>query len=157
MRKRAGSGVSWASARKLVLSFPGISEGTSYGQPSFLLDGTFFSRFNEREQGLVVYVEEGLRDALLEARPETYFTTDHYRGYPYVLVRLGRLRQAELQALYEAAFRRRAKPRRIAEWEARRVPRRAQLSTSGSARRRVRATMRSKRAGARARRRTTQR
>jgi hypothetical protein len=116
-KRRSARGVSWAAVRKLALSFPGTSEGTSYGEPAFLLDGRFFSRFNEKEQGLVIHVEEELRDALLAGKPGTYFTTDHYRGYPYVLARLARLPRAELAALYEAAFRARAKKKRVAEWE----------------------------------------
>jgi hypothetical protein len=116
-KRRPARGVSWAAVRKLALSFPGTSEGTSYGEPAFLLDGRFFSRFNEKEQGLVIHVEEELRDALLAGKPGTYFTTDHYRGYPYVLARLARLPRAELAALYEAAFRARAKKKRVAEWE----------------------------------------
>jgi hypothetical protein len=148
---RPARGVSWAAVRKLALSFPGMSEGTSYGEPAFLLDGRFFSRFNEKEQGLVIHVEEDLRDALLAGKPGTYFTTDHYRGYPAVLARLAHLPRAELAALYEAAFRARAKKKRVAEWEAKRG------GQSGRAASRVRATMRSKRSGASARRRTTQR
>lgn len=118
-RKRtAKRGVTWAAVRKLALSFPGVAEGTSYGDHAFLLDGKFFSRFNEKEQGLVVYAEEALRDALLEARPDVYFTTDHYRGYPYLLARLERVPRAELAALFESAFRARAKRKRVAEYDA---------------------------------------
>jgi hypothetical protein len=109
--------------RKLALSFPGMTEGTSYGDHAFLLDGKFFSRFNEKERGLVVYVEETLRDALLAGKPDVYFATDHYRNYPYVLARLERLPRAELAALYEEAFRARAKKKRIAEYDARRARR----------------------------------
>ena len=119
-RRKARRGVTWAAVRKLALAFPGMTEGTSYGEHAFLLDGKFFSRFNAKEQGLVVYAEEALRDALLEEKADTYFTTDHYRGYPYVLARLERLPRAELGALYEAAFRARAKKKRVAEYDARR-------------------------------------
>jgi len=129
--------VRWPTVRKLVLSFPGTSEGTSYGSPAFLLDGKFFSRFNEKEQGLVVYAEEGLRDALLEGKPSIYFTTDHYAGYPMLLVRLDRVPRAELGTLLEGAFRMRAKQKRIDEYEARasasrrRAPRGASSPRSG--------------------------
>ena len=118
-RRAPQRGVTWAAVRKLALSFPGMSEGTSYGEHAFLLDGKFFSRFNEKEQGLVVYAEETLRDALLEGKADTYFTTDHYRSYPYVLARLERLPRAELAALFEAAFRAKAKKKRVAEYDAR--------------------------------------
>jgi hypothetical protein len=121
--RRPKRGVSWATVRKLALSFPGMSEGTSYGEHAFLLDGKFFSRFNVKEEGLVIYAEEALRDALLAGRPRTYFTTDHYRNYPYVLARLERLPRAELQSLFEEAFRAKAKKKRVAEYDARRTRR----------------------------------
>jgi hypothetical protein len=116
---RPKRGVTWAAVRKLALSFPGMAEGSSYGDQAFLLDGRFFSRWNEKEQGLVVYAPEPLRDALLAGRPAIYFTTDHYRNYPYVLARLERLPRAELASLYEDAFRALAKKKRLAEYEAR--------------------------------------
>jgi hypothetical protein len=97
-----------------------MAEGTSYGEHAFLLDGRFFSRFNAKERGLVVYAEEALRDALLESKPDTYFTTDHYRGHPYVLARLERLPRVELAALFEAAFRKKARAKRVTEYDARR-------------------------------------
>jgi len=119
-RASAKRGVAWEAVRKLALGFPGVTEGTSYGEPAFLLDGKFFSRFNEMEQGLVVHAEEALRDALLSGKPDVYFTTDHYRNTPVLLVRLARVPQTELAALYEAAFRSRAKKKRVAEWGAHR-------------------------------------
>jgi hypothetical protein len=123
--------------RKLALSFPGMTEGTSYGEHAFLLDGKFFSRFNAKEQGLVVYAEETLRDALLAGKAATYFTTDHYRSYPYVLARLERLPRTELAALFEAAFRAKAKKKRVAEYEAGKLQRPvATGAASGAARRR---------------------
>jgi hypothetical protein len=115
----AKRGVTWATVRKLALAFPGVTEGTSYGDHAFLLDGKFFARFNAKEQGLVVYAAEPLRDALLAGRPDVYFTTDHYRNYPYVLARLERLPRAELASLFEEGFRARAKRRTLAAWEER--------------------------------------
>jgi uncharacterized protein YeaO (DUF488 family) len=117
---RAKRGVTWEQVRALALSFPGVAEGSSYGEPAFLLDGKFFSRFNEKEQGLVVHAEEALRDALLAGKPDVYFTTDHYRNYPAVLARLPLLDHSELAALYEARFRASAKRKRVAELDAKR-------------------------------------
>jgi uncharacterized protein YeaO (DUF488 family) len=114
-------GVEWEQVRALALSFPGVTEGTSYGQPAFLLDGKFFSRFNAKEQGLVLHAEESLRDALLAGKPDVYFTTDHYRSYPALLARLPRLELSELGALYETHFLAKAKRRRVAELAARRA------------------------------------
>jgi hypothetical protein len=121
--RRGTRGVTWEQVRALALSFPGVSEGTSYGQPAFLLDGKFFSRFNAKEQGLVLHAEEPLRDALLAGKPDVYFTTDHYRNYPALLARLPEAELSELAALYEAHFRAKAKKRRVAELDARRPSR----------------------------------
>lgn len=98
-------------------------EGTSYGEHAFLLDERFFSRFNAKADGLVVYAPEELRDGLLEGEPDVYFITDHYRGHPYVLVRLDRVPRAELTALFEMAFRARARKKRVAEYDAKKARR----------------------------------
>jgi hypothetical protein len=119
-KAKAKRGVTWAAVRKVALSFPGVTEGTSYGDHAFLLDGKFFSRFNAKESGLVLYAAEPLRDALLAGRSDVYFTTDHYRNYPYVLARLERLPRAELASLLEEAFRAKAKKKRVAEYDAKR-------------------------------------
>jgi hypothetical protein len=118
--KGAARGTAWAAVRRVALSFPGMTEASSYGEPAFLLDGKFFSRFNEKEQGLVIPAAAPLRDALLAGRSSVYFTTDHYRNYPYVLARLERLPKRELASLYEEAFRAKAKRKRVAEYDAKR-------------------------------------
>jgi uncharacterized protein YeaO (DUF488 family) len=121
--RRAGGkrGVSWDAVKALILEYPGVTEGTSYGMHSFLLDGKFFSRFNEKEQGLVVHAEFALRDALMAREPEAYFTTPHYENYPALLVRLPEVRPGELAALIEKSYRERAKKKRVAELDAKRA------------------------------------
>ena len=119
-RAREKRGVRWSEVEALLLDHPGVAEGTSYGMHAFLLDGKFFSRFNEKEQGLVVHAELALRDALLASKPDVYFTTPHYQNYPAVLVRLPRVARSELAALIEKAYRERARARRVAELDAKR-------------------------------------
>jgi hypothetical protein len=45
------------------------------------------------------------KDAILSSDPEKFFTEDHYRGFPAVLVRLDRIAEMELGALLTAAWR----------------------------------------------------
>jgi hypothetical protein len=45
------------------------------------------------------------RDALMRSDPETFYITDHYAAYPWVLVRLPRVERAMLATLLEEAFR----------------------------------------------------
>ena len=55
-------------------------------------------------------VEELLREKemLLQADPDVYFETDHYKGWPSLLVRLGRIGDEELRHRLEAAWLRQA-------------------------------------------------
>jgi hypothetical protein len=78
-----------ADLNTLVLTFPEIEVGTSYGNPSWKAAGKFFTRLRPEDNSLVVYVDSlDHRDMLMEAEPETFHITDHYRGYPIVLARL---------------------------------------------------------------------
>ena len=44
------------------------------------------------------------KEMLVEAAPDRFFDDDHYHGYPAVLVRLPAIDEAELAALFEAAW-----------------------------------------------------
>jgi len=59
----------------------------------------------------------GEREALLQGQPEAFFTTPHYDGSPYVLIRLEAVDPEELAELVEDAWRIRAPRRLVAEYE----------------------------------------
>src|SRR5215467_8251661 len=81
-------GVSQAELCKIALSFPAASEGTSYGKPSFLIAGKFFTRLRSEDDSLVLVVGSiDERDMLLEIDPALFHITDHYKDYPAVLAR----------------------------------------------------------------------
>ncbi|WP_199620760.1 MmcQ/YjbR family DNA-binding protein [Paenibacillus alkalitolerans] len=84
------------SFRKMALSLPGVAESVSYGTPSFKLKDKLLARFHEDEASLVLKMDFETRDFLLRVNPETYYITDHYKNYPYVLVRM---RNADLKEL----------------------------------------------------------
>lgn len=75
----------------IALGFPGTAEAVTHGTPSLKVGKQFLLRL--REPGILALRCLGLdeRDLLLEADPDTFFITDHYRDYPYVLARLKRL------------------------------------------------------------------
>jgi hypothetical protein len=54
----------------------------------------------------VVELED--KEALLRSDPEVFFTTPHYDGHAYVLVRLDRVGEPTLRELVEDAWRCRA-------------------------------------------------
>lgn len=91
-----------ADLRALVLTFPATEVGTTHGRPSFKAAGRFFTRLRSEDESVVVYVDsEDHRDMLMEAEPETFHITDHYRGYPIVLARLAAVDPAWLRKTLE--------------------------------------------------------
>jgi hypothetical protein len=111
------SRITLATVRRLALAFPGVEEGLSYGTPGFRIRGKFLARLWEDGETLVVRCGDDERDFRMKADPRTFFITDHYRGYPTVLVRLGRVTQGDLQDVLEEAWRRQAPRRLVAEYD----------------------------------------
>ena len=82
-------GVTVSNARRLLLSLADVTEGRSYGYPSFLLNGRFLARFRDDDTVLVLVLASiDNRDVLMQMDPDAFFFTDHYRNYPAVLIRL---------------------------------------------------------------------
>lgn len=91
-----------AELSELVLSFPETETGTSHGRPSWKAVGKFFTRIRSEDDSVVVYVDSlDHRDMLLEAEPDTFHITDHYRGYPIVLARIATVDPVWLRATLE--------------------------------------------------------
>lgn len=73
----------------LVTALPLVEEGTTHGMPSYKAAGKFLTRIRDEDDSLVVYLDSiDEREMLIEAEPQTFHLTDHYRGYPIVLARL---------------------------------------------------------------------
>ena len=88
----------WEHITRVALALPLTTLGTSYGTPSLKVRGKLLARL--REDGVMTLkVEDGLREALIDAQPEVFFTTDHYAGYPIALVRLEHADAGQIAAL----------------------------------------------------------
>lgn len=107
-------------ARRVLLSFPGVEAGPCYGTAGFRVRRKFLARLRDRDEVLVVKCGFDERDFRMQADPGTFFTADHYRGYPTVLVRLGKVHVADLRELLEHAWRQLASKKLIAEYETQR-------------------------------------
>jgi hypothetical protein len=92
--------------REICLSFPGAEEGRSYGQPSYLVNKKFFTRLR-RDDASLVLLEIGFdeREMLIEAEPETFHFTAHYKDYPSVLARIASLHPDQLRGFLERRWR----------------------------------------------------
>ena len=64
-------------------------------------------------------VDEDDKEIMIAANPDAFFTTDHYNGYPAVLVNLPAIDIDELEKLLTSAWRTRAPRRLIEEFDAR--------------------------------------
>ena len=108
----------WADVVTIGTGFPGVEESTSYGTPALKVRGKMMCRLRTDPDALVVRVlDVGDREALLRGDPDVYFTTPHYDGYPYVLVRLESVEMDQLVELIEDAWRIRAPKRLVAEFD----------------------------------------
>lgn len=99
-------GVRVQDARRLLLQLPNVSEGRSYGMPSFLLNGRFLARFRDDDTVLVLQLATiGERDVLMQLDPRAFFFTEHYRNYPAVLIRLAEVPRSLLTDVVTEAWR----------------------------------------------------
>ena len=111
--------VTWDVVRRLALALPGVEEGTSYGTAAFKVNGKLLARFHQDGESLVVKVEYAAREVLMGANPKTFYITDHYRCWPWILVRISNVDPGDLRQLLEGAWRSSAPKRLVAAWEAR--------------------------------------
>jgi hypothetical protein len=75
--------------RAFALKWPEVEDSTSYGTPALKVRKKLLARLKEDDDSLVATgVESDERAMLVEARPEVFYFTDHYRDWPTVLVRL---------------------------------------------------------------------
>lgn len=100
--------------RALLLSFPGVEDGVSYGEPSFKVAGKFFTWMRPAlDDSIVVHLDNlDERDLLIEMEPAAFHFTDHYRDYPIVLARIAHVDPAWLKAALERRWRKVA-PKRL--------------------------------------------
>jgi hypothetical protein len=111
--------VFYARYLKLVLKLPGTEESVSYGTPSVKVKGKILSRLrSEAEGGLALFCDFIDREILLQADPEAFYLTDHYRDYPMILIHLDKVRPDALADLVERAWRMRAPARLVREYDA---------------------------------------
>lgn len=88
---------SFQPVRQAARELPGLEEGTSYGTPALRVKGKLLARIWEDGHTLVVRVDLDSQDSMLRLQPKIFFLTDHYRGYPAILVRLGVISPKQLR------------------------------------------------------------
>jgi hypothetical protein len=97
--------VTFEAIRKMALELDNVEEATSYGTPAFKVGGVMIARWRDDIGALVVRMSIEDRDALIAEDPETYFITDHYLEYPYILAKLQRVSPDAMRDLLRGAWR----------------------------------------------------
>jgi hypothetical protein len=101
--------MTFRSVRTIGLRLPGVEEGTVYGTPALKLGKRMIAcvaSHKSAEPGtLVVRTDFEQRDMLIEEAPDTYYVKDHYKAYPFVLVRLSKINPDAMRDLLGAAHR----------------------------------------------------
>jgi hypothetical protein len=111
-RSTASGPVTYETVREMVRELPGAVEGTSYGTPAYRVGKHLFVRKHQDGESLVVKIDPDQRAIRMRADPEAYYITDHYRNYPWMLVRLSTVDPDDLRDLLQDAWRQSA-PQRL--------------------------------------------
>lgn len=89
-----------AEARKVMLAIAGTDERPWFNQPSVFLHDRFLAKTHHKEDAVTLQVGSmEMRDMMLEAEPELFYITDHYRKFPFLLVRLSALTRTVLKQM----------------------------------------------------------
>lgn len=92
--------------RKTVQHLPDVTEKLCYSTPAFYVNKKIFSRLKEDCETLVIQTFE--REKLIETDPLTFFVTDHYINFDYMLVALKTVTPEDLTELLVTAWYNRA-------------------------------------------------
>ena len=111
-------GCDYDAVVRIALALPGVQEGTSYGTQALKCKGKFMARLKEDGETLVLRMNIFERPYLLEAEPDVFFITDHYREWPCVLLRLPKVTEPRLREAVIDAWRYVAPPKLVAAYDA---------------------------------------
>lgn len=103
--KTKKQGITYDMVRQIGLTLPNVVESTSYGTPALKVRGQLFVRLHQDLDKIVLKMSFERRDEMMAADPKTYFITDHYREYPWVLVSLEHVPKEALLDLLRIAHR----------------------------------------------------
>jgi hypothetical protein len=109
--------VTFEQVRLAAQAFPGVVDSTSYGTPALKVRGKLLARLHQSGECLVLRAELLDREILLQSDPRVFYITDHYRDYPWVLVRFSAVDAGALPELIERAWRLLASKSLVAKYD----------------------------------------
>ena len=110
------SGADKAFERLVTLSkklgLADVAVGTTYGAPALRVHDRAFVSI-KADDLMVLHCPLEMKEMLMQMAPDIYFQTEHFRGWPGLLVRLDIISDEELSLRLEDAWRFKA-PKRLA-------------------------------------------
>jgi hypothetical protein len=97
--------VTFEHVRLAAHVFPGVEDSTSYGTPALKVRGKLLARLHQSGECFVLRANLLDREILMQSDPNVFFITDHYRDYPWILVRFSAVDAGALPDLIERAWR----------------------------------------------------
>jgi hypothetical protein len=94
----------WDEAAAFALSLPETELSTSYGKPAVKVRGKAFLYPGREKGSFAVASPLGEKELLMETDPETFWESDHYRGWPAVLVRFGSADRERIETVITRAW-----------------------------------------------------
>ena len=107
-RKSPGNtkrGVTFEAVRLAAKALPDVVDSTSYGTPALKVRGKLLARLHQDGECFVLRADLKDREIQIQSDPAVFFITDHYRDYPWILVRFLTVDPDALPDLLERAWR----------------------------------------------------
>lgn len=98
----------WNDVVALALRLPGVVESTSYGRPAVKVRDKLLAAAGRDADHFVLHATVDEIEVLIETEPAAFYQTDHYRGWPAVLVRYAEADPERITALIVREWERRA-------------------------------------------------
>lgn len=89
---------------RLGLEKNDVKETVAWGTPALKRKGRFMVRVRDEGEVLVVKLDWESHDRLLGERSDLFYKTDHYNGYPALLVQLEKLDEPMARELLELSW-----------------------------------------------------
>ncbi|MHC1548848.1 MmcQ/YjbR family DNA-binding protein [Phyllobacterium sp. K27] len=86
-----------------ALHLPELVKSTTHGTPSLKVRTSFMGRMKDGTS-FAIYCPLEEKPLLMESAPNIYFETDHYKGWPYILIHLEAISNEELSHRIKLAW-----------------------------------------------------
>ena len=94
----------WAEVADFALSLPETELSTSYGKPAVKLRGKAFLYPGREAGSFAIASPLDEKEMLMTTDPATFWETQHYSGWPAVLVRFGRPERERIELVIRRAW-----------------------------------------------------